>query len=165
MTAALPSLVTLLPAGEDTVTTHLQALTPADWQPVAELFDARLPHFDAVITLPDSRELAEQVAQLRGVPLLLARADHLTGPAVSGEAVLLTLHLGSSEPIMQAIAAAQARGLSIGIVGAATERTNLSARQHLAQRGVIVRAALQLADTPRGLQIERRNPDHWTAGV
>ena len=159
------ALTPLLPVPEDTLRSHLQQMNAQDWAPLAEVFAARLPEFDAVIALPGTEVLGEQVAQMRGVPLL--RADlsagqpHWQDMTVTGEALLLTAHLESGETELAAMQQAQAQGLSVPVLAAAVERTSLGGRQRLTQAGTVIRAALQLADTPDGLNLERRAPDRW----
>ena len=166
------ALTALLPVAEDTLQRHFQTMKAADWTPVAELFAARLPEFDTVIALPDAESLGEQVARMRGVPLLQVVREEsgvsLDGGAVlttPAEAVLLTAHLGSSDEELSALAQAKAQGLRVSVIGAAVERTSLGGRQRLKLEGVTVRATLQLADTPQGLNLERRTPDRWLGSL
>ncbi|AAF11306.1 hypothetical protein [Deinococcus radiodurans] len=165
MLAFREALTALLPAPEDTLRLHLQQMTAQDWAPLADLFAARLPEFDAVVALPGAETLGEQVAQMRGVPLLHAGTRALSGPqgasAVQGEALLLTPQLGSGDAELAALQQARDQGLNVTVLGTAVERTSLGGRQRLTQLGVTVRAALQLADTPEGLNLERRTPDRW----
>ena len=165
MLAFREALTALLPAPEDTLHRHLQQMEERDWAPLAELFAARLPEFDAVVALSGAETLGEQVAQMRGVPLLHAGAGALSGPqgagAVQGEALLLTPQLGNGDAELAALQQAREQGLNVTVLGTAVERTSLGGRQRLTQLGVTVRAALQLADTPEGLNLERRAPDRW----
>ena len=166
MLAFREALTALLPAPEDTLRLHLQQMTAQDWAPLADLFAARLPEFDAVVALPGAETLGEQVAQMRGVPLLRAGAGALSGPAGAGgqgegEALLLTPQLGTGDAELAALQQARDQRLNITVLGTAVERTSLGGRQRLTQLGITVRAALQLADTPEGLNLERRTPDRW----
>ncbi|WP_092262676.1 hypothetical protein [Deinococcus reticulitermitis] len=159
----------LLPTDEATLQRYLRGLAPQAWLPLAELFAARLPEFDAVIALPGDALVAEQVSRLRGVPLLCAEpgpggwtlqgkpGEEVTG----GEAVLLTEHLVNGVTEAAVIEQAQRRGLRVLLVGTAVERTSLGARSRLWELGVTVQTALQLADTPWGLIQERRQPERW----
>lgn len=162
----------LLPTDEDTLQRYLRGLAPQAWLPLAELFAARLPEFDAVIALPGDALVAEQVSRLRGAALLRAAPGPggwtLQGPrgeAVedlgAGEAVLLTEHLVNGVTEAAIIEEAQRRGLRVLLVGTAIERTSLGARARLWELGVTVQTALQLADTPWGLIQERRQPERW----
>ena len=163
------ALLSLLPASEDVLLRHLSTLQDSDWTPLAELFAARLPEFDAVIAMPDAHSMAQQVAHMRGVPLLDVQASEsgiqLQTGGVGGEALLLTAHLKAGDAEAEATAQAKAQGLQVTVVGAAVERTSLGGRNRLTPHGVTVRAAMQVADTPDGLNIERRAPDRWTASA
>ncbi len=133
-------------------------MQPADWEPLADLFAARLPEFDAVYAVPGAEVLTAQVARIRGVPDYTASGF----PAGSGEAALFTVHLQAAERAQQAVQAAQNAGWRVLVLGTAVERTNKGGRALLAELGVQVRAATQVADTPSGLVLERRTPDRWT---
>lgn len=164
------SVLSLLPASESALLGHLGGLQPRDWQSLAELFAARLPDFDAVIAMPGAEALAAQVARMRGVPLWPAGEAGdpppdrgLANPSGPG-ALLLTVHLGSGEPELAVVEQAAARGVAVRLLGAGVERTSQGARARLLEAGTQVRAAVQLADTPGGLTLERRTPDRWLGG-
>lgn len=163
------ALTSLLPAPQDALQRHLGQMSAAEWAALSEVLAARLPEFDAVIALPGAEVLGEQVAQMRGVPLL--RADLGTGrprwddTALTGEALLVTAQLESGEAELAAVQQARAQGLTVPVLAAAVERTSLGGRQRLTQTGAVIRAALQLADTPHGLNVERRAPDRWLSSA
>lgn len=163
------ALLSLLPTSEDVLVRQLSTMQDRDWTPLAELFAARLPEFDAVIAMPDTQLMAQQVARMRGVPLLDAQFSEsglqLYAGGIGGEALLLTAHLKAGDAEADVTEQAKAQGLRVTVVGAAVERTSLGGRNRLTLHGVTVRAAMQVADTPGGLNIERRAPDRWTASA
>lgn len=163
------TLTSLLPASEGVLLEYLDHMHSGDWTPLAELFAARLPEFDAVVAMPGARVMAEQVARMRGVPLLeildTAGGPQLPPSDLRGDALLLTTHLKTGEAEAAVAAQAAARGLQVTVLGTAVERTSQGGRNRLTPGGVTVRAAMQVADTPDGLNIERRTPDRWTASA
>ncbi|QLG11374.1 hypothetical protein HLB42_11720 [Deinococcus sp. D7000] len=73
-------------------------------------------------------------------------------------AVILTQQLQDGLPELLIALLAAKRGWSVGAVAAVVERSNFRGRTRLELQGMAVHAALQLADTPRGLELERRFP-------
>lgn len=138
---------------------ELGQMERGDWQGVAELFAARLPEFDAVYAMPGAQDLALLVAQTRGVPVLTDETPiSLLG---EGEIIVLSAHLKDGEAEEKAMRALAQQGWRVLLVVTALEQTTRGARPRLAEQGVPVRAALQVAETPRGLVFERRSPERW----
>ena len=157
MIAGFRELVSESLSSEGQLSAALGGLDAKGWQNVAELFAARLPEFDALYSCPGAEELAAQVARTRGVP-------HLSGPdwpAPEGEVVVLTVQLQDGLPELEAVLQARAAGWRVPLVVTAVERTDQGARARLTAEGVQVRAAVQVAATPRGLVFERRSPERW----
>lgn len=146
--------------------------TAQDWQPLADVFTAKLPEFDGILTLPSSAPLAELIATARGVPLVVAQYTETDNSwalphmrRLNGEFIILTDHLQDGFIEVQLLVNALEEGLSISSVCAVIERTNLGARKRLKALGTQVRAVVQVADTPLGLVFERRSPDRWTPTI
>lgn len=157
MTAPFRENVARSLESEQTLINQLRDLSAQDWQPIAELFAAKLPEFDAVIAMPGAEPIAAKVAAVRGVPDLTAG---LTGKA--GELVIFAAHLLDGQAEQQVVQQAAAAGWKVLLVATAVERTNKGARALLADSDIPVRAVTQVADTPTGLVFERRTPDRWT---
>ncbi|CAM3630849.1 hypothetical protein [Deinococcus frigens] len=73
-------------------------------------------------------------------------------------AVLLTRQLQDGLPELLVALLAAKRGWTVGTVATVVERTNFRGRTRLELQAMTVHAALQIADTPRGLELERRFP-------
>lgn len=136
----------------------LAGLSAKEWRPIAELFAAKLPEFDAVYAMPGAESIAAEVAGARGVPNLTATGFQ----APVGEVVLIASQLLDGHAEKELAAQARAAGWKVLLVATAVERTNKGARALLDELGIPVRAVTQVADTPRGLVFERRTPDRWT---
>lgn len=157
----------------------LRDLSLRDRTAVLEHFDRLLPEFGVVIAVPDTERMARGLARLRGTPVVLARPDGPTADAPDEQpnrwslptpdplpedlqtAVMLTRQLQDGLPELLIALLAARRGWTVGAVAAVVERSNFRGRTRLELQGMAVHAALQLADTPRGLELERRfpNPD------
>ncbi|MFK7602262.1 hypothetical protein ACI3L1_08635 [Deinococcus sp. SM5_A1] len=74
-------------------------------------------------------------------------------------AVILTRQLQDGLPELLVALLAAKRGWTVRAVAAVVERTNFRGRTRLELQGMAVHAALQIADTPRGLEPERRFPN------
>ncbi|CAM4083541.1 hypothetical protein [Deinococcus marmoris] len=74
-------------------------------------------------------------------------------------AVILTRQLQDGLPELLVALLAAKRGWTVRAVAAVVERTNFRGRTRLELQGMAVHAALQIADTPRGLELERRFPN------
>lgn len=134
-------------------------MTLPGWQPLAELFAAKLPEFDAVYAVAGAEPIAGEVAHARGVPDLTGQVRQGSG----GKLVIFTSHLQSGVAEEQACLQARQAGWDVPLVAAAVERTNQGARAKLEELGIKVRAAVQIADTPHGLVFERRSPERWAS--
>ncbi|GAA5502064.1 hypothetical protein Dxin01_01803 [Deinococcus xinjiangensis] len=145
---------------EQMLETELGRMDAQDWQPIADLFAAKLPEFDAVIGLPDADLLALAVAKARGVPLYHSASSLGQG---GGEVLVMTAQLQGGQPLQTLAEQIQRAGWTLPLVAAAIERTNKGARTLLGEMGITVRAVLQVADTPAGLVFERRTPDRWAS--
>ncbi|MFC4637159.1 hypothetical protein [Deinococcus hohokamensis] len=148
---------------------YLAHLDHAAWQDVAEELNLLLPECGLLIGLPGSDHLLHAVASLRGVPSIQAHLHEVTGhwtlPHLTacglpdGErAVILTAELGSGERELEVLLVAARRGLEVPVVAAAVEHTNAGGRARIELQGVILHAAVQVADTPKGPRLERRIP-------
>ena len=73
-------------------------------------------------------------------------------------AVILTRQLQDGLPELLIALLAAKRGWTVSAVAAVVERTNFKGRTRLELQGMAVQTALQIADTPRGLEVERRFP-------
>jgi hypothetical protein len=73
-------------------------------------------------------------------------------------AVILTRQLQDGLPELLVALLAARRGWTVDAVAAVVERSNFRGRTRLELQGMAVQAALQIADTPRGLEVERRFP-------
>lgn len=73
-------------------------------------------------------------------------------------AVILTRQLQDGLPELLVTLLAAKRGWTVCAVAAVVERTNFRGRTRLELQGMAVHAALQIADTPRGLELEKRFP-------
>lgn len=135
----------------------LGQLTRPDWQPVAELFNVRLPEFDAVYAMPGAELLGEAVASARGVPEVRTQG----WPDVPGELLILSAQLKDALPEEAVLFQARQKGWQVMLVAAAVEHTNVNGRSRLTGHSLTVRAAVQVASTPRGLTFERRSPERW----
>lgn len=144
----------------------LETMTGQGWQPLAEVYAATLPEADLLVALPGAELLAGEVARMRGIPLLLAHqlpAAELESVAPTArEALMITAHLQDGTAERKAAQQLEQLGLEVVAVAAAVERTNMGARRDLNDLGIRVLAAVQLADTPDGLILERRAPNRWT---
>ncbi|OLV17438.1 hypothetical protein BOO71_0008812 [Deinococcus marmoris] len=74
-------------------------------------------------------------------------------------AVILTRQLQDGLPELLVALLAAKRGWTVRAVVAVVERTNFRGRTRLELQGMAVHAVLQIADTPRGLELERRFPN------
>ncbi|MFC4425776.1 hypothetical protein [Deinococcus navajonensis] len=148
---------------------HLAHLDRGAWQEFAEDLNLHLPECSLLIGLPGSAALLREVGVLRGVPGVLAKLDeasgHWTLPPLremevpQGErAAILSAELVSGEPELEVLLVAARRGLEVPVVAAAVEHTNTGGRARIELQGVRVHAAVQVADTPGGLRLERRIP-------
>lgn len=148
---------------EQRLRSWLTELPERDWAALAGLFAAGLPELDGVIAPPDLAGLAKALARARGIGVLDLTAAPAPLPAgwIAGEVALVTDHLTDGLPELTALLRAERRGLQVRAVVAAVERTGSRGRTRLELQGLRVQAAVQLADTPRGLAFERRTPREW----
>lgn len=156
---------------EEKLQDTLQQQSAQDWQAISDVFAVGLPEFDGILALPSSAILAEQVANARGVPFVVAQysnEDHTwvlpqLGRLASSESefIVLTDYLQDGFNEVELLENALQDGVKVRWVGAAVERSNLGARNRLVALGAEVRAVFQIADTPQGLVFERRSPNRW----
>ncbi|WP_034385027.1 hypothetical protein [Deinococcus sp. YIM 77859] len=144
----------LLPS-EARLRAWLAGLPEQEWEELAGLFAAALPELDAVLALPGGEHFARALARARGIPVL-APDLRAVPDLFPGEVALVTAHLTDGLPELAALLRAERRGLRVLAVAAALEQTNAPGRTRLELQAVPVRAAVRLADTPRGLTFERR---------
>ncbi|GGL99986.1 hypothetical protein [Deinococcus aerophilus] len=165
MPSPLLAAVSRLLPSEDRVLTWLRDPRPRERQEVTEQFSVVLREFDVVIGLPDAQPVAHALSRLRGTPMVVAahntRTGHWTLPPLQGElrsAVIVTHQLRSGLPELEVALLAAAHGCAVHSVAATLERTNDQGRSRLELQDIVVYAAVQLADTPEGLALERRFP-------
>ena len=137
----------------------LSELTVREWQPVAELFNVRLPEFDALYAMPGTEILGLAIANARGVPEISTQG----WPESPGELLILTTQLKDGLAEETVMNQARQMGWQVRLVAAAVEHTSLNGRARLTQHSLVVRAAVQVASTPRGLTFERRSPERWAS--
>lgn len=181
----LAAIAKVLPS-ETQFEDRLRDLSLRDRDAVLDHFNLILPDFDVVIALPDAEKMARALARLRGTPVVLAQPEvtalagldpaapanrgsdehtnhwSLPTPAPLPEdlqtAVVVTRHLQCGLPELLIALLAAKRGWTVRAVAAVVERSNFQGRTRLELQGMAVHAALQIADTPRGLELERRFP-------
>lgn len=142
----------------EAVAQTLENMTAKDWKPLAEVYAATLPEADTIMAVAGAEALAQEVGRIRGLDVVMAGQP--VSLAEGAGVLVITAHLLGGEAEIRTInQLAPARAVA---VVAAVERTNMGARSLLGERGVKVLAALQLADTPAGLIVERRSPQRWT---
>lgn len=157
---------------------RLRDLSLRDRDAVLTHFGRSLPEFGLVIALPDAEKMGRALARSHGAQVVLAQPSNagpldgsvggtaqrwsLPAPAAqTGElhtAVIVTRHLQCGLPELLVALLAARRGWSVRAVAAVVERSNFQGRTRLELQGIAVHAALQIADTPRGLELERRFP-------
>ncbi|GHF56818.1 orotate phosphoribosyltransferase [Deinococcus metalli] len=145
---------------------RLHNLSEKDVQSVVDEFVVGLPEFDAVIGLPGAEALARALAALRGTPAVLVHRDPESGWWTFGaepaertqQAVIVTEHFTDGLPELEVVVHASKLGYLVQWVACAVERTNEPGRSRLELQGLHILPAVQLADTPRGLVMERRFP-------
>lgn len=153
---------------------RLRDLSLRDRDAVLTHFGRSLPEFGLVIALPDAEKMGRALARSHGAQVVLAQPSGtgpLNGPAQrwslpapaaqTGElhtAVIVTRHLQCGLPELLVALLAARRGWNVRAVAAVVERSNFQGRTRLELQGIAVHAALQIADTPRGLELERRFP-------
>ncbi|MDV6373437.1 hypothetical protein [Deinococcus arenicola] len=162
---------------------RLRDLTARDRAAAVDHFSLVLPEFDVLIALPDAETIGSGLAHLRGTPTVLAppevsgvaeacAPEHLPVntpdrwtftrpgalPTNIRTAVIVSQHLKGGLPELLTALLAARQGWTVQAVAVVVERTNNRGRTRLELQGMTVRAALQLADTPRGLELERRIP-------
>lgn len=147
---------------------RLQNLNEKDIQSISDEFVVGLPEIDAVIGLPGAEGLAQALATLRGLPLIMAHREETSGwwsfdtePAErTQQAVIVTEHFTDGLPELEVVVQASKLGYLVEWVACAIERTNEPGRSRLELQGLQILPAVQLADTPRGLVMERRFPQN-----
>lgn len=145
---------------EERLLARLAALSPRDWEELAGLFAASLPELDGLLALPGGEHLAQALARARGIPVLDSNL-HGKAELFPGEVALVTSHLTSGLPELEALLRAEVQGLRVLAVLAAIERTSALGRTRLELQDLRVQSAVRLADTPEGLTFERRTPRPW----
>ncbi len=147
---------------------RLQNLNEKDIQSVADEFALGLPEIDAVIGLPGAEGLARALAKLRGLPLIVVHREEESGwwafdaePAErTQQAAIVTEHFTDGLPELEVVVQASKLGYLVQWVACAIERTNEPGRSRLELQGLQILPVVQLADTPRGLVMERRFPQN-----
>lgn len=167
MRQSFQNTVTSLLPSEERLLARLRELSKTDVQSILDFFSVNLPEFDVVIGMPTGSVLAEGLANLRGTPLVMAE-PHEDGSDLwtLGElfaqdiqtAVIVTNQFDSALNEMKVVVQAAQRGWLVVALAAAVERTNRRGRARIELQGVQVKSVVQLADTPRGLEPERRFP-------
>ncbi len=181
ITRALPSETQFedrlrdLSLGDRTAVLDHFDLTLLDFDVVIALPDAerlarvlgRMRGTPVVVAQPDTTVLAEAMPAPSGEPgaeIADEQPNHWSLPTPEPlpedlqTAVILTRQLQDGLPELLVALLAAKRGWSVGAVAAVVERTNFRGRTRLELQGMAVQAALQIADTPRGLEVERRFP-------
>ncbi|MFC3833160.1 MULTISPECIES: hypothetical protein [Deinococcus] len=166
MAPSFRSVVSSLLPSEERLMSRLQNLSEKDVLSIVDEFVVGLPEFDAVIGLPGAEDLARSLASLRGVPAVLVTRDTESGwwsfdtepTERTQHAVIVTEHFTDGLPELEAVVQASKLGYLVQWVACAVERTNEPGRSRLELQGLTILPAVQLADTPRGLVMERRFP-------
>ena len=166
MASSFRSMVSSLLSSEERLLSRLRELSEKDLQSIVDYFSVSLREFDVVIGLPGAPELAQALALLRGTPLILATRDEDSGwwvmdadaAEATQTAVIVTDHFTDGLPELEIVVQASKLGYLVEAVACAIERTNDRGRSRLELQGLAVGAAVQIADTPRGLVMERRFP-------
>lgn len=166
MPQSFRAVVTNLLPSEERLLAHLDNLSDAELTGLAEFFSLTLPEVDAVIALPGAAFLAHAFANLRGLPVIMAQPHGESGrlaldtdPATETQsALIMSMHFSSGLPELEAVVQASRLGFLVSTVACALERTSLMGRSRLELQGIQVKSAVLVADTPRGLSLERRVP-------
>lgn len=166
MASSFRSVVSSLLPSEERLLSRLRELSENDLQSIVDYFSVSMREFDVVIGLPGARELAQALAELRGTPLILATRDEESGwwvmdadaAELTQTAVIVTDHFTDGLPELEIVVQASKLGYLVEAVACAIERTNDRGRSRLELQGLEVGAAVQIADTPTGLVMERRFP-------
>lgn len=157
--------MSLLPS-EEALVSRLRALRPEDHRSIVEHLGLSLGEFDVVIAMPQALDLAAHLARSRGTEVVTAERGEESGqwtllpgaPESVQRAVLLTDHFQDGLGELEVVLQAAKQGYLVDAVACAVERTNDRGRSRLELQGLQVRAVAQVADTPRGLVLERRIP-------
>ncbi len=175
---------------EEKLLSRLHTLNGRDRQGLAEYFGITLPEFDLMVAMPHTEPLAEDLAKLRGLSLVVAQHNEQTDTwhlpfapqkderedqpeinefstssdirnAAKGDVrsvVIITDQLNTGISELKIALLAGIRGWRVLTIAAIVERTNTTGRARVELQGINIRTAVQIADTPRGLVMERRFP-------
>lgn len=166
MSASFRAVVASLLPSEERVLARLHDLKDAERSGVVDYFGVALQEFDVVIGMPSVTGLAELLAERRGVPLIHAFQDGERGrwtldtdaAEAMQTAVIVADHFTDGLPELEVVVQASRLGYLVETVACAIERTSDLGRSRLELNGLNIRAAVQVAHSPKGLVLERRFP-------
>ncbi|MFC4455547.1 hypothetical protein [Deinococcus sonorensis] len=138
----------------------------AFWAELAAQLAPQLPPAEILLVLPGGEPLAGALAAHLKLPFQVLHhasgaPDHWVLPdaPLPSFGLLVTTYLTTGVPEMELSVLAQRAGCELRTVVCAVERSTAGGRHRLLQLGVNTLAGQRIAETPRGLILERRRAE------